>query len=386
MLGFLAQSIAVGAHAVGLVSHATPAMGNKGLTEGYLTQPAVMVDAAIGPLEFNGMLNLEGLTLRRGELNHGVYGEGYVDRRHPHTYLHEAMGSVRGNWAPIRASLSAGRGFAPYGSDDPMVRPFVKYPANHHLSQILERLVISGAVRGGPVIVEAGLFNGTEPTDPEDLGDVDNFGDSWSVRATVVPLPWLELQGSYAEVTSPENPQGAGLDHEMWHVSARLERWFGAQKVYALVEGGKTAEGKDALDFFHYSTFLTEAAAERDGWSVAVRYERTVRPEEERLIDLFRAVRPHTDNSILGTTQWDIGSLQVAKQLKVGRFAWQPFVEINRMHAVPQEAFPVVVPENIYGSDKLWSFSFGIRSSIGMWHERMGRYGVARVPGSEHHH
>src|SRR5829696_6153673 len=91
MLGFLSQMITVGAHAVGLTTHATPAMHGRNLTEAYLTQPAVMVDASLGSLQFAGMLNFEGLTLRRGELNAGVWGEGYVDRRHPHTYLHEAI-------------------------------------------------------------------------------------------------------------------------------------------------------------------------------------------------------------------------------------------------------------------------------------------------------
>ena len=36
-------------------------------------------------------LDFEGLTLDRGQLNPGANGEGYADRRHPHTYLHEAI-------------------------------------------------------------------------------------------------------------------------------------------------------------------------------------------------------------------------------------------------------------------------------------------------------
>ena len=43
-------------------------------------------------------------------------------------------------------SLSAGKGFAPYGTDDPMSRRMVKFPANHHLSQLLERWVAAAAV------------------------------------------------------------------------------------------------------------------------------------------------------------------------------------------------------------------------------------------------
>ena len=49
-----------------------------------------------------------------------------------------------------RVSLSIGKGFAPFGTDDPMVRPFVRYPVNHHLSQILERGVAIAAGRAMP--------------------------------------------------------------------------------------------------------------------------------------------------------------------------------------------------------------------------------------------
>ena len=53
-----------------------------------------------------------------------------------------------------RLSLTAGKGFAPFGTDDPMSRPVLRYPVNHHLAQILERAVaigrsIAGAVTAG---------------------------------------------------------------------------------------------------------------------------------------------------------------------------------------------------------------------------------------------
>src|SRR5688500_11740604 len=86
-----APRLSVGAHAVGLLTHTTPALQGRDLTEVYLTQPGIGAHASAGALQFNGMVNLEGLTLERGELNHVVWGEGYVDRRHPHTYLHEAV-------------------------------------------------------------------------------------------------------------------------------------------------------------------------------------------------------------------------------------------------------------------------------------------------------
>lgn len=384
MLGFLGQLLTVGAHAVGLATHASPAMQNRSLTEGYLTQPAVMGTGVFGPLELRAMLNFEGLTLRRGELNAGIWGEGYTDRRHPHTYLHEAVATYQATLPGGAASISAGRGFAPFGSDDPMVRPFVKYPANHHFAQILERLFASAAVRYGPVIAEAGVFTGAEPVDPKDLGDVDKFGDSWSARVTLLPRPWLELQGSRAEVTSPENQFGGGLDHQMWHASARASHEVGPLGIYGLVEFGRTTEGANGFEAFAFHTFLTEAAFRRGEWQIAARLERTERPEEERRFDPFRSVRPATDNSIVGITRWTTATVQLQHATRIGAFELRPFVEVSRLHAAATEEFPVIDPELLYGSARAWSFSAGIRSILGMWHTRMGRYGAARV--MEHQH
>src|SRR4051812_39182766 len=68
----------VGVQAVGLVTHVTPAILGKDLTEGYVTQPMIMAHAAYRWLSFQGTIDFEGLTLKRGELNHGVWGEGYI--------------------------------------------------------------------------------------------------------------------------------------------------------------------------------------------------------------------------------------------------------------------------------------------------------------------
>jgi len=107
-------------------------------------------------------MNFEGVTQPGGELSFGGWGEGFLDKRHPHTLLHEVMLSVN-IWRTQQAgwSVSAGRGFAPFGTDDPMSRPPVKYPTNHHLSQILERYLISGAWSWPRWSVEAGVFDGT---------------------------------------------------------------------------------------------------------------------------------------------------------------------------------------------------------------------------------
>src|SRR5471032_2739972 len=191
--------------AIPLVTRASPTAGGTTQTQLALTQVVLM--ARLGLLrdraELDAALNGEGLTMPNGELNTGASGEGYVDKRHPHTYVHEFVLTGKGDAGLLSYSASAGRGFAPFGTDDPMMRPLDKYPLDHHLAQILERVVAIGAVRAGPVIVEGGTFNGDEPISPSALPRFSRFGDSWSVRTTVLPATGLELQGSYARVASP---------------------------------------------------------------------------------------------------------------------------------------------------------------------------------------
>src|SRR5689334_3258853 len=114
-----ATTFAGGVSGIFLLTHATGTPQGQTLTEGYLTQPMIHGGFQRAWLEALGILNLEGLTLRRGELDLGEWGEGFVDRRHPHSYLHELMAGVRSTPGPIAASLYAGRGFVPFGSDDP---------------------------------------------------------------------------------------------------------------------------------------------------------------------------------------------------------------------------------------------------------------------------
>jgi len=193
-----------------------------------------------GRLSMAASLNFEMWTLRKGDLAAGNAGEGYIDRRHPHTWLHEMVATAR---LPLRGadfSLAAGRGFAPFGTDDPMVRPFAKFPANHHLMQIPERLLLIGAARFGPVGLEAGLFNGDEPTGPRSLGRTGRFADSWAARLTLWPAAALELAASHARVESPEHALGGGLDQRKWSASARWDGDLRLGRLYGLLEWGET--------------------------------------------------------------------------------------------------------------------------------------------------
>lgn len=369
-----------GAQAIGLWTEARPAPAKDAIREAYLTQPILFGTAATGPFEGRVMLNLERWTLERGELNAGTAGEGYVDRRHPHTVLHELVVSAR-TFGTLSGSLTLGRGFAPFGTDDPMVRPFVKYPANHHHAQILERWIAVAAVAGPYFSVEAGLFNGDEPTGPTSLGRLSRFGDSWSVRGTLLPLDGFELQASHAAVASPEHALGGGLDQRKWSASGRFSGEFAGQPLELFAEWARSSEHSRDKRLFTFRTVLAEVAVPVGSTTVAARFERTTRPEEERLADPFRSARPHSDLNIMGITRWTSGTLAVGRTIRRGTLRATPFAEVSRLR-VRELTGSVFDPADFYGSTGHWSVSFGVRLGVGAGHGRMGRYGVALPPGS----
>jgi hypothetical protein len=369
--------------AIGLLTHATGTPQGRSLTEAYLTQPILGADLRSSWFQLLGLLNLEGLTLSRGELDVGAWGEGYVDRRHPHAYAHELMAGIWSSRGPIVASIYAGRGFVPFGSDDPMVRPFVSYPVDHHLAQILERLVIVGALRVGPVVVETAGFNGDEPVDPSAASLARRLGDSWAIRGTLLgerlfsPLAGAELAMSYANVKSPEYREGFGLDQRKSHLAVRWSGLSGSLTRYALLEAARTVDVDRGRDLYTFDALLSEVAICRGDVGIAARWERTDRPEEERLLDLFRVARPATDLSILGVTEWT--TLSAAARLPVLSIAVAraaPFVEVAHIR-VHRTSAAVFDPVRFYGSDFMWRFSAGVRVAAGHAHGRMGRYGVA---------
>jgi hypothetical protein len=163
----------------------------------------------------------------------------------------------------------------------------------------------------------------------------------------------------------------------------RAARNVRGHDVYALIEAGRLGEGHGSTSIFDFETVLAEARAKRSGWGVGARFERSDRPEEERTIDLFRSVRPASDNSILGTTRWTTYTGQLSRSFRVRTFQIEPLIEVARQTAKPNEEPAILEPNNLYGSRKLWSFSAAMRVNAGTWHTRMGRYGVA-LP-SQHH-
>lgn len=367
-----------------LVTRAAPSAGGSPFTQAVLSQPVGMANGRFARSRgaYAATFDAEGLTMPNGELNTGGYGEGFVDRRHPHTYLHELMLTGFGETGAIKWSASAGRGFAPFGTDDPMMRPLVKFPINHHLAQILERATIIGALRAGALIVEGATFDGDEPTTPSSLPRASRFGDSWAARATLVISRGVELQASHARVASPEELSGYGLDQRKHSLSARSISGDGTR--YVLVEWAKTTD-RDPVrsrDVFDYASVLAEGAVQAGPMGIALRVEQSERPEEDRLAAAFRTPRPSTDLSTNGITRWRTVSLHVAAPASRRRTVdATPFVEVAALSADPRHPQSVFTPDRVYGTSRFLMLTAGVRVRGGDAHARMGRYGVADTGG-----
>ena len=363
--------------AVVAATRLSPAPGGGRLTEAQVEQPLVMVHAAerSGKIRLDVALDFEGLTMPAGVAGVGTWGEGFVDRRHPHTYVHQIMLSATHALSEHSVvSAAAGKGFVSFGTDDPMNRPVLRFPVNHHWAQVLERAVVVAGVRLGPAALEGAVFNGDEPERPGQWPNADRFGDSWSGRLTVRPVTGVEAQLSRARIRSPEHRDGAGLPQDKWRASARVRGAVGAGSGYLLAEWARTVE---ADGFFVFTSALAEVQLERSPHRVYYRFERTSRPEEPRAFDLSRSVRPHLDDAILGITRWSVHTVGYAIRLpRLPRWLFaEPMTEVALGHAAHLSgAFRV---EDFYGRATFASVTVGLRLRQGPPH-RMGRYGVMR--------
>jgi hypothetical protein len=196
----------------------------------------------------------------------------------------------------------------------------------------------------------------------------------------VYPIAGLELQGSHADVHSPEHRPGFGTDQSKWSLSGRWSGQVSGFPVYGLLEWARTSE---ADGFFVFHSLLGEGAWTWGPSRLHYRFERTERPEEERTLSPFRSGRPHLENTILGTTRWTIQTLGYTHRFQVGQpLHALPFVEIShgRLQSVGGGLFD---PASFYGKTSFWSVSVGLRLGVGMPLHRMGRYGVAQDTAEE---
>lgn len=345
----------------------------------YATQPAVMLNLE-GPgqtLVVHTTLNFEAWTQPEGEYTFGGWGEGFIDKRHPHTLLHEATLSLNGWDVPAgSASLTVGKGFAAYGTSDPMGRPVVKFPTNHHLSQILERWLVSGTylTRSG-LSLEASLFGGAEPVDAYDLSNIESFGDSYSARVAQrfggsgTNAPW-EISGSWAHVE--EMHDGSKETTALYNAAIRHSGSFGSGDLYTLVEASKS----DPEDGDGYWSLLGEGRLQIGSHRPYYRFEYATRPEYERegapgSADFYRYDH---DSHAIGASRWQIHSLGYETEASSSGLIARPFVEVQ-YHRVDHERGDFD-PAAAFGDDRFWSVSAGFKLFLGGDSMRMGQYGV----------
>ena len=346
----------------------------------YLTQPAAMfnLESPKSRLVLRTTLNFEGMTQPWGELNFGAWGEGFLDKRHPHTLLHEFMLSYnfpRGEkegW-----SFTAGRGFAPYGTDDPMSRPVLKYPTNHHLSQILERWTLNAVFWTAGFSAEAGVYGGDEPDGPYDFSNFEGFGRSWAFRLsgrsgeTVMGVsPW-ELYASFARTRETHGAFDAEI-RSLMNAALRHEANHRPGRLYALVEASLSAPGRDD----GYYSFLAEASLQRGAHQPYARIEFATRPEYERQgaggnNGFFRYDH---DAEPIGTTRWLIFTGGYGFKATKLPYSLRPFAEVEWQHVSAWRG--ISNPLALYGRSSFATLSTGFRVFLGGDPMRMGAYGV----------
>lgn len=341
----------------------------------YLTQPVAMATLASpgSVLVLRATVDLEGATQPDGELTFGGWGEGFLDRRHPHTLLHELTLSANG-WNVLggAASLTIGKSFAAYGADDPMSRPALKYPTNHHLSQILERWGATGAFVRGGWSVEASVFGGNEPEGPYDLSNIEPFGNSWSARVGrrwgggYGPMAAWEATVSYGDVREEHDDRSERT--RLVNATLRHE----ADGVYALVEASRSDPEHDAS----YFSVLGEASIRRGPHQPHARLEYATRPEWTRRgapgTDEF--FRYDHDAEPTGATRWLIATAGYGYEATGYPFSARPFIEVQYFRATEERGG--LDPAVLFGERSFWSLSLGARLFIGGDPMRMGTYGV----------
>ena len=345
--------------------------------DAYLTQPVAMVNLESPSSRFTLRVtpNFEGLALAQGEKTAGAWGEGFIDSRHPHTLLHEMMGSI--NFWDIgggAASISFGRGFAPFGTDDPMSRPVAKYPTNHHLSQILERWTVNGIFAYSGWSVEGGLFGGGEPTGPYDLSNFDSFGDSWSVRAGkrlglggLTDSAW-ELTVSLGRVAEAHG--GEKDRRTLLNGAVRHSRMHDFGELYTLVEASRASGGGEAA----YRSVLAEGSIRAGRSRPYGRFEAAVRPEFEREApDGTRAFYRYDHAHNIGRTEWLIGAVGYGHEKPVGGMLLEPFVEVA-YNAV--SGLDGVDAQQLFRDTRFLTATAGVKILLGGRPMRMGSYGV----------
>jgi hypothetical protein len=257
-----------------------------------------------------------------------------------------------------------------------MARPGLKYPTNHHLSQILERWTVNAAYQRAGWSVEAGIFGGQEPEGPYDFSNLESFGDSWSGRvarrwgSAATPDAVWEASISVGSVT--EFAHTVEETTRFGNLAVTRTAPLGGGELYGLAEASRSFIA-DHDDFF---SLLAEARWNGGGHQPYARVEYAARPEYARKglagDDAFFLYEHDTDP--IGTTRWLIATAAYALELTPSPWSVRPFVEVQH-HQVRADTGPVTATD-LYGRTSFWALSLGARIFIGGEPMRMGSYGA----------
>lgn len=346
----------------------------------YATQPVAMINLSSSSqrIVVRTTLDAEALTQKDGEITYGGWGEGFIDARHPHTVVHEAIVTVNlGRASGTYLSVSAGKGFAPYGTDDPMGRPAVKYPTNHHLSQVLERFTTNLVLTRNGWGVEAGIFGGAEPTSANDFSNISSYGDSWSTRLSKRsggdgPSAAWEVSSSFARIADAHH--GRRQYTNLFNTAFRHVGRVTGGSLYMLLEGSRSrpATGRGHSSVLGESQLTLGAAKQHQPY---LRVEYATRPEYDRLGEpgtpaFFRYAHGAHER---GATRWLITTIGYGYESRQLPTSVRPFVEVQH-HAVRSDR-SAIDPHLLYGNSRVWSITTGVRVFLGGGAMRMGSYG-----------
>ncbi len=234
-------------------------------------------------LQFRGMFSPDPFMGKRGFpvlLASGETADGatpLIDRQHPHELVMELSASYSHPLAGsqnlfIYAGLPGEPAFGPPAfmhrqstGDSP------EPPISHHWldsTHITFGVVTAGYIHGTWKI-EASRFHGREPD--ESRYDIETGAlDSTAVRLSWNSMPELSLQGSWAQVKSPEFLE-PGDNATKWSLSAIYTRAFDFGRWSTTAAWGRRSSGHHTLDAF----ILESALNVRDAWTVFARAERT---------------------------------------------------------------------------------------------------------------
>lgn len=237
-----------------------------------------------GTLNLRGMLSPDPFMGKRGYpvlLAAGETADGInplIDRQHPHELVMELSASYSHRLSDRASAFVYGGlpGEPAFGPPAFMHRASImdspEAPISHHWLDSTH--IVFGVVTAGVVLdnwkLEASRFKGREPD--QDRYDIERPKlDSTAVRLSWNPTANLSLQGSWADVKSPEQLE-PDEDQTKWSASGIYTVPFGDAGWWSTTAAwGRRSTDGESLDAW----ILESAAKPNAAWTVFARAERT---------------------------------------------------------------------------------------------------------------